>query len=183
MKVEVSSGIAYRLMYPRLTILVTSVSKQGKPNIITLAWSLPTSFQPPMVAISIARRRYSHKLIAETKEFVVNIPTIEISKETLFCGRNSGKDCDKFKQTGLTPVPAKVVAPPLIQECIAHLECRVINSLVTGDHTLFIGEVIAASVNKDIFNDKYKAAKIKPIYHIGGDDFLTITPKKIRPGL
>lgn len=173
-KVNVASDSIYRLMHPRLTVLVTCTDSRGIANIITLAWSMPASIKPPMVAISVALQRHSHKLITETKEFVVNIPTMQLARETLFCGRNSGRDCDKFKETKLTPTPATKVAPPLIRECVAHLECKVINSITTGDHTMFIGYVVAASVNRGIFDGKYDVEKIKPIYHLGGDEFLTI---------
>ncbi len=173
-KVSVASDSIYRLMHPRLTVLVTCTDSREKANIITLAWSMPASIKPPMVAISVALQRHSHKLITETKEFVVNIPTMQLARETLFCGRNSGRDCDKFKETKLTPTPATKVAPPLIRECVAHLECKVINSITTGDHTVFIGYVVAASVNRGIFDGKYDVEKVKPIYHLGGDEFLTI---------
>jgi flavin reductase (DIM6/NTAB) family NADH-FMN oxidoreductase RutF len=173
-KVDVAFDLAYRLMHPRLTVLVTCIDSRGMSNIITLAWSMPTSIKPPMAAISVAPQRYSHKLISETKEFVVNMPTMQLARETLFCGRNSGRDCNKFRETKLTPMPAKKVAPPLIKECVAHLECKVINSITTGDHTLFVGEVVAASADQGIFDVKYDVEKVKPIYHLGGDDFLTI---------
>lgn len=176
-KISVASDSIYRLMHPRLTVLVTCIDRRGRANIITLAWSMPTSIKPPMVAISVAPQRYSHKLISETKEFVVNIPTMEIARETLFCGRNSGRNCDKFKETKLTPIPAKKVAPPLIKECAAHLECRVIDSITTGDHTVFVGEVVAASADQGIFDGKYDVKKVKPIYHLGGDEFLTVADK------
>ena len=161
-------------MHPRLTVLVTSIGKKGKPNIITLAWTMPTSFAPPMVAISVAPERHSHDLISESGEFVVNIPTMEIVKETLFCGRNSGRNYDKFTETGLTQIPAKKVCPPLVKECVFHLECKVVNDVETGDHTVFIGEVVVASAEQGTFKDKFNIDKVKPIYHVGGDDFLTL---------
>lgn len=180
MKIPIPLASAYRIMHPRLVVLVTSQAG-GRPNIITLAWTVPTSFTPPMVAISVAPQRYSHGLISRSREFVVNIPTMELARETLFCGRNSGRDCDKFKETGLTPIPAKKVSPPLIKECVAHLECRVAKSVETGDHTLFIGEVLAASAEQGAFKDRYDIKKVKPIYHLGGDDFLTLSAVSRRP--
>lgn len=85
---------------------------------------MPVSINPPLLAVSIAPRRHSYKLIQETKEFVINIPTMKFVKETLFCGRKSGRDVDKFKETKLTPLPAKTVKAPIIKECVAHLECK-----------------------------------------------------------
>lgn len=143
-EVNVSVFSAYKLLHPMHTVLVSCVGKTGKPNIITLAWAMPTSINPPLVAISIAPKRHSHKLVEETKEFVVNIPTMKILKETLFCGRRSGRNCDKFKEASLTPLPAKKVKPPIIKECVAHLECKLHSQFKAGDHTIFVGEIIEA---------------------------------------
>lgn len=117
----VSASSAYRLLHPKLAVLLTCGDREGKANIITLAWTMPVSMKPPLVAVSIAPRRHSHGIIEETKEFVINIPTMKIVKETLFCGRRSGRDTDKFKETKLTSLPAKTVRAPIIKECIAHL--------------------------------------------------------------
>lgn len=182
-KVEVPLSSSYRLMHPRLVVLVSCVDKAGKANVITLAWSMPVSINPPIVAMSIAPKRYSHQLIEETKEFVVNIPTMDIVRETLFCGRRSGRTYDKFKETRLTLLPAKMVKPPIIKECVAHLECKLDQQITAGDHTLFIGRVLTAYANKGVFDEKFDVKKVKPIYHMGGDDFVTIASKIASPRL
>ncbi len=179
-KEEVTSFI-YRLLHPRNTILVTCIDKNGRPNIITLAWSMPISMKPAVVGISVAPSRYSHGLIAETREFAINIPTRDIVKQTLYCGRVSGRNVDKFKQSKLTPIPARKIKPPLIKECIAHLECRVTQQLTIGDHTLFIGEVVAASADKGIFNESFDMEKADPIYHAGGDAFMFLAKEILTP--
>src|SRR3990170_7394159 len=109
---------------------------------------MPTSINPPMVAISVAPERYSHQLIQETKKFVVNISSIDILSETLLCGRTTGRKNDKFAEAKLTPSPAKLVKPPIVNECTAHLECRLSHQIMTGDHTLFVGTVFAAYANE-----------------------------------
>jgi len=182
-KVEVDLSSAYRLMHPRLVVLVSCVDEAGKANVITLAWSMPVSINPPIVAISVAPKRYSHQLIEKTKEFVVNVPTMDIVRETLFCGRRSGKTYDKFKETGLTPLPAKVVQPPIIKECVAHLECKLHQQITMGDHTLFIGRVLTAYADDGVFDEKFDLKKVKPIYHMGGDDFATLVPEIVSPRL
>ena len=182
-KVQVDPELAYRLLHPRHTVLVSCADKNGKANIITLAWSMPVSINPPIVAISIAPKRYSHQLIEKTREFVVNIPTMNIVKETLFCGRRSGRTYDKFKEAKLTPLPAKIVTPPIVKECVAHLECRLEQQMTTGDHTLFIGRVLTAYANKGVFDEKFDVKKVKPIYHMGGDDFVTLVPEIVSPRL
>jgi len=181
-KVDVlDSNLVYRLLHPRHTVLVTCTDKAGKPNIITLAWTMPTSADPPMVAMSITSKRYSYQLIKETGEFVINVPTMKIVKQTLFCGRISGVECDKFKETHLTAMPAKKVRSPIIKECIAHLECNLIQTIPTGDHTLFVGEVVAAYVNRGVFKKIFDVKKVKPVFHMGGDSFVTVFPKVVTP--
>ena len=180
--VNVDMSSAYRLLYPMHTVLVSCVGKAGKPNIITLAWVMPTSIAPPLVAISVAPKRHSHRLIEETKEFVVNIPTMEILKETFYCGRTSGRDHDKFKETALTPLPAKKVKPPIIKECVAHLECKLYSKQATGDHTIFVGEIIEAYADKQVLKDgEYNLEKARMIFHLCGSNFATIEPRVYTP--
>lgn len=180
-KISPSSG--YKLLHPMHTVLVSCVGKSGKPNIITLAWAMPTSISPPLVAISIRPERHSYTLIEESKEFVVNIPTMKILKETLFCGRRSGRDHDKFQETGLTPSPARKVKPPVIKECIAYLECKLYSEFATGDHTILIGKIVEAYADKEAFTDKYDLEKARMIFHLGGNDFVTHEPKVFTPKL
>jgi flavin reductase (DIM6/NTAB) family NADH-FMN oxidoreductase RutF len=85
----VNTSSAYRLLHPKIAVLLTCVDREGKANIITLAWTMPVSIEPPLVAVSISPRRHSHKMIEEAREFVINVHTKEIVKETLFCGRRS----------------------------------------------------------------------------------------------
>jgi flavin reductase (DIM6/NTAB) family NADH-FMN oxidoreductase RutF len=165
------------------TVLISCAGKAERSNIITLAWAMPTSINPPLIAISIAPRRHSHHLIEETREFVVNIPTMGILKETLFCGRMSGRDHDKFKETGLTQMPAKKVRAPIIKECVAHLECRLHNQFTTGDHTIFVGEIVEAYADKEAFTDEYNLKKAKMVFHLGGNDFATLNSKVSMPKL
>jgi len=179
-KLDVGSSF-YRLLHPKLVVLLTCVDETGKANIITLAWAMPASIQPPLVAVSIAPARYSHSLIEKTKEFVLNVPTMELLNEIFLCGRKSGRNVDKFRETGLTPVSARKVKAPIIKECVAHLECKLYKQVQAGDHTLFIGEVVAAYANRDMFAQTYNLEKAELIYHMGGDKFTMLTPKVTRP--
>jgi flavin reductase (DIM6/NTAB) family NADH-FMN oxidoreductase RutF len=177
-KMDVGVEVAQRLFAPRLVVLATSVDKNGKPNIIPLAWAMPTSFDPPLVAISVGTRRYSHELIAGGGEFVVNIPPISILDKVQLCGSRSGRTSDKFSEAGLTIISSKQVRPPRIKECVAHLECKVVGKFQTGDHTIFVGKVVAASVDEAAFDGQGKIMNLelfKPIFHLGGDSFSTST--------
>jgi len=182
-KIETRLSDAHRFLHPMHTVLVTCASKVGNANIITLAWAMPTSINPPLVAISIRPSRHSYKLIKETQEFAVNIPTMEIAKETLFCGRRSGKNHDKFKETKLTSMPAKTIKAPIIKECVAHLECKLQQMFVTGDHTIFVGEVIEAYADEESFKEEFDIEKAKLIYHLGGNKFATLSPQIAEPSL
>ena len=147
-----------------VVVLATCIDSEGKANIITLGMYMSISFDPTLVCIGVSPKRYSHDLIAESGEFVVNVPSIGLEKEAHFCGTKSGRDVDKFAETGLTPVPAKTVKPPLIKECFGHLECRVVQSHVCGDHTLFVGEVLSSSVRDDVLTGgKLDPLKARPM--------------------
>jgi len=146
---EIKLNKAYSLLYPKQTILVTCISKDGKPNIMTAVWATPVSFDPPYLAICIGKKRYSHNLIKETKEFALNFPSAEMKDAVVICGSISGKNTDKFKEANLTQLKAKKIKAPLIKECLASIECKVVNEINAGDHTIFVGEVLAAQKNKE----------------------------------
>src|SRR5665648_630211 len=111
-KTPVNINSAYRLLHPMHTMLVSCVGNNGKPNITTLAWVMPTSSNPPLLAISVAPGRHSRTLIEESGEFIVNIPTLETLQAVYACGSLTGRSFDKFKKTNLTPMVAKKVKAP-----------------------------------------------------------------------
>src|SRR5512143_394600 len=143
-KTQVNITTAHRLLHPMHTVRVSCDGKAGKPNVTTLAWAMPTSNDPPLLVISLSPKRHSHTLIAESGEFIVNIPTLELLQAVVACGSFTGRSFDKFKKANLTPMPAKKVRAPAIRECIAHLECEVEDQLTTGDHTIFVGRILEA---------------------------------------
>jgi flavin reductase (DIM6/NTAB) family NADH-FMN oxidoreductase RutF len=153
---EVPVEEAWLRKYPERTVLVVSNDREGRPNIITLGWNMPTSRTPPMAVISVGVTRYSHGLIHDGGAFVLVFPSIEIEGAVLYCGTHSGREVDKFQETGLTPLPSQHVAPPLIKEGVVNMECKVVGELRTGDHTLFAGEILAAYTSTEhvtaIFN-------------------------------
>ena len=144
----------YTALFPCPVVLVTCLDSMGEPNIITLAWAGTVCSEPPTIAFGIRPSRYSHKLIENSKEFVVNIPTTKILKETDYCGVTSGKDTDKFSKTKLTPEPADKVKAPLIRECPVNMECILKNKLPLGAHDLFIGEIVQVHIDQDILDEK-----------------------------
>ncbi len=164
MKVELPE---HRRLQPgpaSVVVMATCVGMEGRPNIITLGMYMPISSRPPMVCIGVAPRRYSHGLIEETGEFVVNVPSIGLEDEMHYCGVKSGRDVDKFAETGLTAIPSLKVRPPRIEECFGHIECKVVQSHVCGDHTLFVGEVVATSADEEVMDgDALNVLRARPI--------------------
>lgn len=147
----------FRPVYPTPAGLITSVDRDGKPNIITLGEVYNLSIRNPViVGLGIAPQRYSHQLIKQTGEFVVNLPTSKIAREVDICGSVSGRVMDKFALTGLTPLSAKFVKPPLIAECPVNIECRLLEVLTIGDHDLFLGDVIAVHADEECLDEAGK---------------------------
>jgi len=140
----------FRTLCARPERIVWAVAAHdGRRSICPLGWKMNTSHKPLMMAVSVAPSRFTHELIRRSGEFVLAWPGEDLAEATLFCGTRSGRDVDKFAETGLTPLPARYVKAPLIAECVANLECRVAGTLRTGDHTIFAGEILAVWVNEN----------------------------------
>jgi len=168
-------------LHPYNACLVTCRGKDDKANIMTVAWMIPVSVDPPLVAMSIRPERYSNDIIMETREFIVNIPTFDLAQKVLFCGRRSGRDHDKFKETGLSPQSATKVNAPIIKECVAHLECRVVKAVEIGDHTLIVGQIVAAHASDECFGQVYDMEKFRPCLHVGKNFFTTCVKRRTEP--
>ena len=153
-KVQIPSE---RPIFPTPAGLVTTVDRDGNPNIITLGEIYNLSIRKPViVGLGIAPQRYSHRLLCECREFVVNLPTSGLLDKVLACGKVSGRDVrDKFALAGLTPLAAQKVKPPLIAECPVNLECRLLGDPEPiGDHDLFKGEVLVEHVDAELIDEK-----------------------------
>ncbi len=118
-----------------------------KPNVLTVAWTGIVNSEPAMTYISVRPSRYSHELISENKEFVINLTTAKTLKAADFCGVKSGRDVDKFAEAGLTPVAATAVKAPLIAESPLSLECRVTEVKRLGSHDMFLAEIVSVDVD------------------------------------
>ena len=163
------------LLHPYPATLVTTVGEEGKPNVMAVAWIMPVSVTPPYIAMTLRPQRHSYKLLTETQEFVVNIPDFGLAEQVVFCGRRSGRDYDKFKETGLTPAKARKTSAPIIKECIAHLECKLEKTIRIGEHILCIGKVIAAYASKRHYRKLYDLSQHRPLLHLRGNTFTTTT--------
>ena len=159
----------FRPVYPSPAGLVTSVSADGRPNIITLGEIFNISISSPVIlGIAIRKERYSHSLISTTREYVVNCPTSSMVEVVDQVGSVSGRTIDKFATFNLTPVPADSVQPPLIDECPMNMECRVIGIHEIGDHDLFLGEVVAVHIIEEALDEQGRVIvdKLDPLCYM-----------------
>ncbi|MBI5417356.1 flavin reductase family protein [Candidatus Poribacteria bacterium] len=147
--------------------LITTQGKNNKQNIITLAWIGIIASEPPMLSISIRPSRFSHALLKENSDFVINIPTSEQLEKVDYCGTVSGQTIDKFNTTGFTANKASQVKAPIITECPINLECQVKQIITYGSHDVFLAEILAVQVNEDVIgnDNKWSIEKINPLVY------------------
>jgi len=171
LKKEVDLNKAKWLVEPGCVVLVTSGTMQ-RPNVMTFSWQTPVnSSDPCLILLAISHQRYSYDLIKQNRQLVINVPGEELLEQTHFIGQVSGRKIDKFKATGLKPVPAKMVEPPLIKECAGHLECRVVEIFKMQTHDLLIREVLRAVAEAEFFDGKWIPEKFQTLHYLGGNKY------------
>ena len=136
----------YRLLEPGPVVLLTTARK-GHANVMTMSWHTMMEFEPPLVGCVVSNRNFTFNILKATKECVINIPTVELAGKVVSCGNTSGRKVDKFRSFGLTAVSASQVKAPLIAECYANLECRVVDARMAAKYNFFILEVIKAWID------------------------------------
>ena len=129
-----------------------------KPNVMTAAWTGIIASEPPMTYVSIRPERYSHEIISESKEFVINLTTLPLVSAADYCGVKSGRNIDKFKEMKLTALPCSVVKAPQIEESPVSLECRVKDIQHFGTHDMFLAEIVAVNVDDKFINEEGRLA-------------------------
>ena len=164
MKRSLRLSQVYRLLEPGPVVLVTT-ARAGRANVMTISWHMMLDFEPPTLACVIGNRGYTFDILRETRECVINIPTVELAKKVVGCGNTSGRALDKFKKFRLTPLPAACVAAPLISECYANLECKVIDASMVDKYCMFILEVQKAWIDPS-------RKKPRTIHHCGYGQFM-----------
>ncbi|MBR6536936.1 MAG: flavin reductase family protein [Lachnospiraceae bacterium] len=144
------------MLYPVPAVMVSCGRENQRPNIITVAWAGTVCSSPAMLSISVRPERYSYDIIKETGEFVVNLVTKDLVYATDYCGVKSGRDVDKFGEMKLTPLPSQKVQAPGIAESPVNIECKVVQELALGSHTMFVGEVVNVTVEDAYMDDTGK---------------------------
>ena len=154
----------YGLLEPGPVVLLTTAGTE-RPNIMTMSWHMMMEFEPPLVGCVISDSNYSFGLLEASGECVINIPAVEMAEKVVGCGNTSGADTDKFAAFHLTPVPAARVGAPLIAECHANLECRVIDTQMVARYSLFVLEVVHAWIDP-------AAEQPRTLHHRGYGNFM-----------
>ena len=158
------------MLYPLPAVLVSVADKKGNSNLFTVAWTGTICSDPPMVSISVRPERYSYHMIEETGEFVINLTTEALAYATDYCGVKSGKDVDKWKETGLQKVPGEKVNVPMVEESPVTLECRVTEKKELGSRHMFLAEVVAVHVDEKYMDEtgKFHLNDAKPLVYSHG---------------
>lgn len=146
-KINIETAVKRR--YPEGVALVVCQDEKGMVDVTPIGWFMLAAGKPRSWAICLAKKHYSHKVISEAGEFSLCLPTIEQKEDILYCGSVSGWDTDKLKNCNFKTILSKKINPPILKNCIACFECKVIGKLPTSDHTIFIGEVLVAYISDE----------------------------------
>ena len=165
--------ISGNMLYPLPVVMVSCARKDERPNIITVAWAGTICSDPVMVSISVRKERFSHAIISETGEFVINLVTEDLVYATDYCGVKSGRDVDKFSQMNLTPVKIEGVDAPAIAQSPLSLACKVKEVKELGSHDMFIAEVVSVMVDEKYMqpDGKFELNSSKLVAYSHGEYF------------
>jgi flavin reductase (DIM6/NTAB) family NADH-FMN oxidoreductase RutF len=180
MRVAVPLRRSYKLLNHGPTTLIAAAA-DGRANVMAAAWVMAIDFEPPKLAAVIAAGTYTRELIERTGEFVVSLPTRAMAKTAFELGSVSGRDVDKLKHFGLATSPASIVAAPLIDGCVAWLECRVYpDANLAEKYDLFLAEAVAAWADDEVFVDgewSFPDDARRTIHHLARGTFFAIGEK------
>jgi flavin reductase (DIM6/NTAB) family NADH-FMN oxidoreductase RutF len=145
---EVPVKEAFRLFKPESCVFVISVDKDGDPNGMVAGWNMKCSMDPPLFAVALSKKGNTHTLIEQSKEFVIAVPNKELEKTVHLFGSVHGSDVDKFKTSKVATKKARFVRSPLLAKATINFECMLEKKILSGDHVIFIGKVLAAHVRQ-----------------------------------
>jgi len=177
---NVDVEIAHRLLGGGPVALIATRYRR-KINVMAAAWLMPISMNPPMVAIAVDKACLTHDFIERSGEFTINIPGVALMDRVRDAGTISGHEVDdKFEEVGLTPVAGEALDAPLVDGCLGHLECAVIEAYDAGEeHTVFFAEVVAAQAEEEAFEETWlvpeEEEEAKPLHHLGGHTYALLS--------
>jgi len=173
MRKAVSLDVAYRLIGSGPVVLVSSLL-DGKPALTPIAWNMPVSDDPPIVALEIWKDHFVYKAILKTGDFVINIPSSDMAETVRKLGSVSGAKVDKFEEYGLAKEPSKKVKSPRLKSAIGILECKLRrDEHILDEYNIVLGDVVCAEAEEGIFTDRWHPEKKGPklLHHLGGRIF------------
>lgn len=175
MKREIPTEQAHRLIAPGPVTLVTSFYR-GDMNVMAASWLAPVSYRPVLIGLNVHQANLTCELIRKSGEFAISIPSHDLLRQVRYCGAVSGRDQTKLTVAGLREEGPHRVRPVLIEACIAHLECAVVEAISPGDHTLFVAEVLYAQAEEEAFDGSYllQDRDLSPLHHLGGDRYAVL---------
>ena len=162
------SATAYRTLLPAPpVVLVTARDRQNdRHDIMPAAWVMPVSVRPPLLAVSIAPGRYTHSLVKREGAFILNVPGVDLLEKVHAAGCTSGRSGDKLDDLGLSGRPGDEVDTLVLDGCPAAVECRVTAAHTSGDHTIFVAEVVAVHAEPG-------PDRLTLLHHLGGSSYCT----------
>jgi flavin reductase (DIM6/NTAB) family NADH-FMN oxidoreductase RutF len=168
MRHSIDERDARRLLGGGPVTLITT-SWRGNANVMPAAFVTPLSIDPPLVGVAVHPARHTHDMIKYSEEFALNIPTRQLLHHVQYLGSTAGAEINKFELTRLPTFSARKVDAPLLEGCVGWIECGVHDAYVIGDHTLFVGKVVAASVEQDAFDETWLLAdpEERPLHYLG----------------
>jgi flavin reductase (DIM6/NTAB) family NADH-FMN oxidoreductase RutF len=158
----------YTLLEPGPVVLVTTAHK-ARTNIMTLSWHCMMEFEPPLVGFVLSNRNDSFELLKSSRECVINIPTVALAKQVVAVGNSHGRKLDKFAAFGLTARPAALVKAPLIDECYANLECKVVDTRLVNQYNFFVLEVVKGWIDPSQKNPRTLHHRGKGVFMVAGE--------------
>ncbi len=176
MKRELELSKYPSITYPKMSVIVTCGEK--RVNGIALTWHTSISRKPPLFGISVAQKRCSYDIIKKEGEFAVNFMELSHWKDLHYIGTHSGRDVDKFEETGLKLEDCSFIRTKRIAGSYAVLECSLYDEFELGDHSLFVGEVKKALIEENEWAGKVVA---RPIYQLGSYSYTTVTGEEVKP--
>jgi flavin reductase (DIM6/NTAB) family NADH-FMN oxidoreductase RutF len=183
MRRNLSEHDARRLLVCGPLVLVTTTWRNNE-DVMPAAWSMPLSADPPFIGVAVHPSRHTHDMIRFSEEFALNIPGRRLLNHCQYFGTTSGRDVDKLELSKLPTFRARKIEAKLLEGCVAYIECGVEDALRIGDHTLFVGRVVAVSADEEAYNELWTLADEdeKPLHYLGGSSYAMLgTRLEARP--
>jgi len=170
--VKVALSYWYKILSPRAVVLISTISKEGGSNAAPFSFVMPASVEPPMIAFASDPEHHTISNIRETRDFVVNIPSVDMLNQLWTCGEDFPKAVSEIEKAGLTEKKSKKIKSPKVAQALAQFECKLEAMYKAGDHIIVVGKIVDVEVKRGLFaRGKYNVLKARPLSHLGGNEF------------